>query len=80
MRQFLDAHLHPDWELILKKAKSIRWMAAGIASSGLEVYFAVYGAPSFIPLGTFAAISGLTTGFAFYSRMKAQKEFQNAGK
>jgi hypothetical protein len=80
VRQYLDAHLHPDWELILKKARSIRWMAAAFVFTVLEAVFAYYGAPFGIPKGLFAVLSGITTAFAFYSRMKAQKEFENANK
>jgi hypothetical protein len=69
---------HPDWKKILLKAYSQRFTALAVLASGLEVYFAIYGAPAFIPLGTFAAISALTSAAAFYFKLKAQKEFKDA--
>ncbi|MBX5130839.1 hypothetical protein HJB53_30575 [Rhizobium lentis] len=72
--------LHRDWKKILTKALSQRFTALAILLTGVEVYFAVYGAPAFVPVGTFAALSGLTSAAAFYFRMYAQKEFDDAGK
>ncbi|TDW20389.1 hypothetical protein EV128_12519 [Rhizobium azibense] len=76
MRDFLK--LRPDWKKILFKANSMKWIAGAVVLSGLEVYFAIYGAPYGIPTGTFAALSGLTSAAAFYFRMRAQKEFEDA--
>jgi hypothetical protein len=78
MTKWLDKHLHPEWRKILTKADSIKWMAVALVLTALEVYFSVYGAPLGIPQGTFALLSGFTTAGAFYFRLKAQKEFQNA--
>lgn len=69
---------HPDWKKILLKAYSQRFTALAVIASALEVYFAVYGAPALIPLGTFALISAITSAGAFYFRLKAQKEFKDA--
>jgi hypothetical protein len=70
--------LHPDWKKILTKAWSQRLNALAFVLTVLEVIFAVYGAPAFIPLGTFAVLSGLTTAGAFVARLYAQKEFKDA--
>jgi hypothetical protein len=72
--------LRPDWKKILTKAHSQRFTALAIGLSGLEVYFAVFGAPVFIPLGLFASLSAVTSALAFYFRMAAQKEFDDAHK
>lgn len=70
--------LHADWRKIIVKAWSIRLIALAFILTVIEVIFAVYGAPSFIPLGTFAVLSGLTTAGAFAARLLAQKEFHDA--
>lgn len=69
--------LHPDWKKILFKADSMKWIAGAIVLSAVEVYFSVFGPPSFIPPGLFAGLAGLTTVFAGIFRMRAQKEFSD---
>lgn len=70
--------LHADWKKILTKAWSIRLTVLAFVLTTIEVVFSIYGAPAFIPLGTFAVLSGLTTAGAFAARLYAQKEFQDA--
>ncbi|MBX4911380.1 hypothetical protein HJA82_29140 [Rhizobium bangladeshense] len=56
----------------------MKWIAGAVLLSVVEVYFAFYGAPEFIPPGLFAGLSGVTTVFAGIFRMRAQKEFEDA--
>lgn len=70
--------LHADWKKILTKAWSVRLTVLAFLLTAIEVAFSVYGAPAFIPLGTFAVLSGLTTAGAFAARLYAQKEFKDA--
>lgn len=67
--------LHRDWKKILTKAWSIRLIVLAFILTGLEVAFAITGAPFGIPTGVFAALSGLVSAGAFAARLYAQKEF-----
>lgn len=64
-----------DWKIILRKAWSVRLIAVAFALTGIETAFAVFGQPSFIPTGLFAALSGLTSAGAFVARLYAQAPF-----
>lgn len=61
-----------DWKHILKTAWSIRLIAVAAFLSGLEVYFQIYGAPNWMPSGTFAILSAITSALAFAARLYAQ--------
>jgi hypothetical protein len=61
---------------VLKKAWSVRLMALAAVLSGLEVLIQVLTAYAYkppIPVGLFAALSGLVTVAAFATRFLAQK-------
>jgi hypothetical protein len=68
--------LHDDWKKIVTKAWSIRLIAAAFVLTGIETYFGVFGSPSWLPPGTFAALSGLTSAAAFVARLYAQPVFK----
>lgn len=69
--------LRPDWKKILTKAWSIRLTAIAFVLTAIEVSFSVFGAPVFIPVGLFAALSGITSAAAFVARLYAQKDFDH---
>jgi hypothetical protein len=74
--------LHRDWKEILRKAWSVRLIALAFLLTGVETAFGVFGQPSFVPVGLFAALSGVTSAAAFVARLYAQpslaKEDPNA--
>lgn len=61
-----------DWDQVLKKAWSVRYMAVAALFSGIEVALP-YLVDDF-PHGVFAALSAIFTGAAFIARIVAQKE------
>lgn len=63
--------LIPEWQLILKKAWSIKWTAAAFTFTFLEIAIPVV--QPLLPHGLFALISGLCSAMAFYTRLRAQK-------
>lgn len=74
--------LHDDWRRILRKAHSIRWIIAAVIFSMLEGAFAIitafYSAPPLgIPPGVFAFFAAVSSGFAFYTRLMAQKGYDD---
>jgi hypothetical protein len=65
-----------NWLDVLKWAWSVRLMALAAVLSGLEVLIQVLTAYAYkppIPVGLFAALSGLVTVAAFAARFVAQK-------
>lgn len=68
----MNINLLEDWKHVLKTAWSIRLIVLAAVLSAVEVYFGIYGAPVWMPLGTFAALSGLTSAAAFAARLYAQ--------
>ena len=65
-----------NWRAVLKWAWSVRLMALAAVLSGLEVLIQVLTAYAYqppIPLGVFAALSGLVTIGAFITRFFVQK-------
>ncbi len=66
-----------DAEFVLRRAWSVRLIVLAAALSGLEVFFQVAVAftwlPPFVPPGLFAAASGLVSAAAFGARFIAQK-------
>ncbi|KTR06907.1 hypothetical protein NS365_05590 [Aureimonas ureilytica] len=65
-----------DYRAVLKKAWSVRFMAAAFVFSALEIALPMLDGLLPIPAGAFAAMTGLCTGAAFVSRLVAQ---QNLG-
>jgi len=61
-----------DWKDILKKAWSIRLIVLACVLSGVEVYFQIFGAPTWMPLGVFAGLSAIVSALAFVARLYAQ--------
>jgi hypothetical protein len=70
--------LGKDWKTVVKKAWSIRLILLAAALSAVEVYFQIFGAPLWMPLGAFAGLSAITSAGAFVARIVAQKEITNA--
>jgi len=65
--------LIPNAGRVLRKAWSIRLMIVAGILSGVEVALPFLEGWLPVPTGTFAALSGITTAFAFYARIVAQK-------
>ena len=61
-----------DWKDILRYAWSIRLIVIAGGLSGVEVWFQIFGAPIWMPLGVFAGLSALVSGLAFVARLYAQ--------
>lgn len=68
----------PDWRKVLRYALSVRYMAAAILFSGLEVGLPYLEGTIPVPPRLFALLASGSTMLAFYYRFKAQKEFKNA--
>lgn len=64
--------LYDNWKTIVRKAWSVRFMAAAGVLSGVEVALPFF--QDAFPRGTFAALSGAFVGAAFVARLVAQKE------
>jgi len=64
--------LVPHWRRVLKRAWSIRFMAAAFVFSALELVLPAFDGTLPIPPRAFALLSGLTAGAAFVSRLVAQ--------
>lgn len=73
-----------DWKDIVKYAWSVRLIFLAAALSGVEVWFQIFGAPLWMPLGVFAGLSAVTSAAAFAARLYAQpvwkKEDEDARK
>lgn len=67
-------NLIDDWQVVLRRAWSIRWIAAAAVLSGLEVALPFMQSFVAIPDRMFAIGSGLCTAAAFVSRILAQGE------
>lgn len=61
-----------NWRWVVKRAWSIRFIAAAIVLSGVEVALSVVGGIPGIPNGMFAVISGVTSALALAARLVAQ--------
>lgn len=67
-------NLRYNWRDILTRAWSIRFTVAAIILSGVEVGISLINPDVFgIPQGTFAALSAVCSGLAFWARLVAQK-------
>jgi uncharacterized membrane protein YoaK (UPF0700 family) len=64
--------LLPDWQVILKKAWSIRFMVLAFLFTMVEVSLPFF--EHKFPQSLFAALTGLSVGAAFVTRLLAQKE------
>ena len=64
--------LYENWQDILKKAWSIKFMILAGVLSGVEVALPFF-EPMF-PHGVFAALSSIAVGAAFIARLVAQKD------
>lgn len=67
--------LNPEWKAIVRKAYSIRWIAAAGLFSGLEVIVPLFN--GYIPRNLFGALSFVCTVAAFIARLLAQRDFNN---
>lgn len=67
-----------DWRRVLRRAWSIRWLAAAGVFSAAEVALPIlHPVIRWLPDGTFAMVAGLCTGAAFVSRLVAQKNMKD---
>lgn len=64
--------LHDDWQWVLRKAWSIRFIAVAFVLSGAEFVFPFYS--DAMPRGAFALMAFWLTGAAFVARLVAQAE------
>jgi hypothetical protein len=64
--------LHPEWRQILRRAWSLRLIAAAVVLSSAEVVLPLY--TDAMPRGLFAMLSILVTAGAFVARLLAQPE------
>lgn len=67
--------LVPEWKKILKKAWSVRLIAAAGLLQGLEMILPLF--VHSMPKGVFASLAIPVTAAAFASRVIAQKGFQD---
>lgn len=61
-----------DWDKVLKRAWSIRWILMAGFFSGLEIIVPMF--EGAIPRGVFAGLSFVAANGAFVTRILAQKE------
>ena len=59
-----------NWREVLLKAWSIRWIAAAVLLSGIEVVLPFF--TDLVPTGIFAALSGSVASVALLARILAQ--------
>lgn len=62
-----------NWQEVLKRAWSVRWIVLAGVLSGLEVFLPIIDGNVDIPRGLLAALSGFATCAAFISRILVQK-------
>ena len=65
-----------DWQLVLRRAWSVRLMFIAALFSGFEIALPFFENSLPIPTGVFAAASGLTTAAAFAMRLVAQNSMK----
>jgi hypothetical protein len=65
--------LRHDWQWIVTRAWSVRWMAIAAALSGIEVVLPMFADDPPLPRGYFSILSGLAVAGAFVSRIVAQR-------
>jgi hypothetical protein len=65
-----------NWNLVLKKALSIKFILIAGFFSGLEMILPYIGSLNAVPEGVFAFLAFLATNAAFVSRIVAQKELK----
>jgi F0F1-type ATP synthase assembly protein I len=68
----LKARLIADWQWVLKRSWSVRFLALAALLSGLEALLPLLSA--FFPRGVFALLSFFTTAAAFAARFVAQSK------
>lgn len=68
----LKSRLIADWQWVLKRSWSVRFIALAALLSGLEVLLPLIS--DFIPRGIFAILICFTTAAAFIARLVAQSK------
>lgn len=68
----LKARLIADWQWVLKRSWSVRFIALAALLSGLEVLLPLMS--DFFPKGVFASLSFLVTVAAFVARLMIQSK------
>lgn len=71
--------LIPDWKRVLKKAWSIKFLAAAAVVSGCETVMQIAGS-SLFPVGIGSAVTGVLSAAGILARVLAQKEAEEAAK
>lgn len=66
--------LAPDWREILRRAWSVRFIAAAALLSGLEIILPLF--VDALPRGVFAALSFVTVAAALVARIVAQQDLE----
>lgn len=75
----LRLRLHANWRDVLRRAWSLRFMAASVVFSALEVAFPYLDGVLPVGRGTFGLLSGLCTAAAAVSRLCVQKNLPRGG-
>lgn len=68
-----------EWRKIMRHAWSVRLLVLAFVFSAMEVALPLVQSVLPVPVGVFAALSGLATGGAFVARLLAQKQFGSTG-
>jgi len=65
--------LHSDWEFIITRSWSIRFVFMAFVLSGLEVFMPLFVDTTVVPKIYYASAIAIVTGAAFVARLVAQK-------
>lgn len=68
--------LIPDWNDVLKRAWSVKFLALAALVSGCEAVMQIAGS-SFLPAGLGPAVIGLLSAFGILARVLAQREAED---
>lgn len=66
--------LNSDWRRIVRKAKSVRWLAVAGVLSAIEMILPMYS--DAFPRGVFALLTLFSVTAAFIARICVQKDFE----
>lgn len=67
--------LAPDWKAIVRRAWSVRLIAAAFILTAAEVVLPLFADE--LPRGIFASLTGLAVGGAFVARILAQQDLED---
>ncbi|WP_337267524.1 hypothetical protein [Oryzifoliimicrobium ureilyticus] len=69
----IEKRLVWNWQIVFKRAWSMRLAAVAASLSLLEAYFVFGGRPSFLPEGTLPILAAVVSAGAYIARLVAQK-------